>query len=81
MALGEAEAPVTRPSNSSGSREEDGQTNAELAIVLACLSLAIIVALYFLGSSPRDLFSDAPSSVSNAPGSVAWSSVGLLIDV
>jgi Flp pilus assembly pilin Flp len=47
---------------------EDGQTKTEYAILLGFLAIAIIVALFFLRSTPRTLFSDAPSSVSNAPG-------------
>jgi Flp pilus assembly pilin Flp len=47
---------------------EDGQTKTEYAFLFACLVLAIIVALYFLRSPRHGLFSDAPSSVSNAPG-------------
>ena len=47
---------------------EDGQTKTEYAILFACLVLAIFIALFFLRAAPRTLFSDAPSSVSNAPG-------------
>ena len=47
---------------------EDGQTTTEYAILLGFLAIAIIVALYFLRNILRDLFSDAASSVSNAPG-------------
>ena len=47
---------------------EDGQTTTEYAILLGFLAIAIIIALYFLRDVLRDLFSDAASSVSNAPG-------------
>ena len=47
---------------------EDGQTTTEYAILLGFLAIAIIIALYFLRNVLRDLFSDAASSVSNAPG-------------
>ncbi len=47
---------------------EDGQTTTEYAILLGFLAIAIIVALFFLRNILRDLFSDAASSVSNAPG-------------
>jgi Flp pilus assembly pilin Flp len=47
---------------------EDGQTKTELAILLAFVVIAIIVALFFLRTPRHGLFSDAPSSVSNAPG-------------
>ena len=47
---------------------EDGQTTTEYAILLGFLAIAIIVALYFLRNVLRELFSDAASSVSNAPG-------------
>lgn len=46
---------------------EDGQTTTEYAILLGFLAIAIIVALFFLRGVLRDLFSDAASSVSNAP--------------
>ena len=46
---------------------EDGQTTTEYAILLGFLAIAIIVALYFLRNVLRELFSDAASSVSNAP--------------
>ena len=46
---------------------EDGQTTTEYAILLGFLAIAIIVALYFLRNVLRGLFSDAASSVSNAP--------------
>ena len=49
-------------------QREDGQTTTEYAILLGFLAIAIIVALYFLRNVLRDLFSDAASSVSNAPG-------------
>ena len=47
---------------------EDGQTTTEYAILLGFLAIAIIVALFFLRNILRDLFSDAASSVSGAPG-------------
>jgi Flp pilus assembly pilin Flp len=47
---------------------EDGQTTTEYAILLGFLAIAIIIALFFLRTVLRDLFSDAASSVSNAPG-------------
>jgi len=47
---------------------EDGQTKTEYAILLGFLALAIIVALFFLRNHSSPLFSDASSSVSNAPG-------------
>ena len=47
---------------------EDGQTTTEYAILLGFLAIAIIIALYFLRNVLRELFSDAASSVSNAPG-------------
>jgi len=47
---------------------EDGQTTTEYAILLGFLAIAIIVALFFLRNVLRGLFSDAASSVSNAPG-------------
>ena len=47
---------------------EDGQTTTEYAILLGFLAIAIIVALFFLRDVLRELFSDAASSVSNAPG-------------
>ena len=46
---------------------EDGQTTTEYAILLGFIAIAIIVALYFLRNVLRELFSDAASSVSNAP--------------
>ena len=46
---------------------EDGQTTTEYAILLGFLAIAIIVALFFLRNVLRNLFSDAASSVSNAP--------------
>lgn len=53
----------------SGLRErEDGQTTTEYAILLGFLAIAIIIALFFLRNVLRDLFSDAASSVSGAPG-------------
>ena len=48
---------------------EDGQTTTEYAILLGFLAIAIIIALFFLRNVLRELFSDAASSVSNAPGS------------
>jgi Flp pilus assembly pilin Flp len=47
---------------------EDGQTTTEYAILLGFLAIAIIIALFFLRGEIRELFSDAASSVSNAPG-------------
>ena len=47
---------------------EDGQTTTEYAILLGFLAIAIIVALFFLRNVLRNLFSDAASSVSRAPG-------------
>ena len=47
---------------------EDGQTTTEYAILLGFLAIAIIIALFFLRNVLRDLFSDAASSVSGAPG-------------
>jgi Flp pilus assembly pilin Flp len=47
---------------------EDGQTTTEYAILLGFLAIAIIVALFFLRNVLRDLFSEAASSVDNAPG-------------
>jgi Flp pilus assembly pilin Flp len=46
---------------------EEGQTTTEYAILLGFLAIAIIIALYFLRGVLRDLFSEAASSVSNAP--------------
>ena len=46
---------------------EDGQTTTEYAILLGFLAIAIIIALYFLRGVLRGLFSEAASSVSNAP--------------
>jgi Flp pilus assembly pilin Flp len=48
---------------------EDGQTTTEYAILLGFLAIAIIIALFFLRNVLRSLFSNAASSVSNAPGS------------
>jgi len=53
---------------------EDGQTTTEYAILLGFLAIAIIIALFFLRNVLRDLFSDAASSVSNAPGAYAFRS-------
>src|SRR3989337_195140 len=47
---------------------EDGQTTTEYAILLGFLAIAIIIALFFLRHVLRELFSDAASSVSGAPG-------------
>jgi Flp pilus assembly pilin Flp len=47
---------------------EDGQTTTEYAILLGFLAIAIIIALFFLRTVLRNLFSDAAASVSNAPG-------------
>jgi Flp pilus assembly pilin Flp len=49
-------------------QREDGQTTTEYAILLGFLAIAIIVALFFLRNVLRNLFSDAASSVSGAPG-------------
>ena len=46
---------------------DDGQTKTEYAIVFGLCGIGIIVALYFLRGGSRTLFSDAASSVSNAP--------------
>jgi Flp pilus assembly pilin Flp len=46
---------------------EDGQTTTEYAILLGFLAIAIIIALFFLRGVLRSLFSEAASSVSNAP--------------
>ena len=46
---------------------EDGQTTTEYAILLGFLAIAIIIALFFLRNVLRGLFSNAASSVSNAP--------------
>ena len=47
---------------------EDGQTTTEYAILLGFLAIAIIIALFFLRNEIRELFSDAATSVSRAPG-------------
>ena len=47
---------------------EDGQTTTEYAILLGFLAIAIIIALFFLRTVLRNLFSDAAESVSNAGG-------------
>jgi Flp pilus assembly pilin Flp len=47
---------------------EDGQTTTEYAILLGFLAIAIIVAIVLLRGAIQGLFSDAASSVSNAPG-------------
>lgn len=47
---------------------EDGQTTTEYAILLGFLAIAIIIALFFLRNEIRELFSDAATSVSQAPG-------------
>ena len=47
---------------------EDGQTTTEYAILLGFLAIAIIIALFFLRDVLRQLFSDAATSVSGAPG-------------
>lgn len=47
---------------------EEGQTTTEYAILLGFLAIAIIIAIFFLRNEIRQLFSDAASSVSNAPG-------------
>jgi Flp pilus assembly pilin Flp len=48
---------------------ESGQTTTEYAILLGFLAIAIIIALFFLRNVLRSLFSNAASSVSNAPDS------------
>lgn len=48
---------------------EDGQTTTEYAILLGFLAIAIIVAILLLRDQIQQLFSDAASSVANAPGS------------
>jgi Flp pilus assembly pilin Flp len=47
---------------------ESGQTTTEYAILLGFLAIAIIIALFFLRGVLRSLFSQAASSVSQAPG-------------
>lgn len=47
---------------------EDGQTTTEYAILLGFLAIAIIVAILLLRDEIQGLFSDAASSVANAPG-------------
>jgi len=47
---------------------EDGQTTTEYAILLGFLAIAIIVAILLLRDQIQQLFSDAASSVANAPG-------------
>ena len=47
---------------------EDGQTTTEYAILLGFLAIAIIVAILLLRDEIKQLFSDAASSVGNAPG-------------
>lgn len=49
-------------------REEEGQTTTEYAILLGFLAIAVIIALFFLRDTLRELFSDAAQSVSEAPG-------------
>ncbi|GIU95309.1 MAG: hypothetical protein KatS3mg012_1766 [Gaiellaceae bacterium] len=48
---------------------EDGQTTTEYAILVGFLAVAIIIALFFLRNQIRQLFSNAGSSIQNAPGS------------
>ncbi|GIU95311.1 MAG: hypothetical protein KatS3mg012_1768 [Gaiellaceae bacterium] len=48
---------------------EDGQTTTEYAILVGFLAIAIIIALFFLRNQIRQLFSNAGSSIQNAPGS------------
>ena len=45
-------------------QREDGQTTTEYAILLGFLAIAIIIALFFLRTVLRNLFSDAAASVS-----------------
>jgi Flp pilus assembly pilin Flp len=47
---------------------EDGQTKTEYAILLGCVAIAIIIALFFLRNVSPVLTSDSATSVSNAPG-------------
>ena len=47
---------------------EEGQTTTEYAILLGFLAIAIIVAILLLRDQIKQLFSDAASSVANAPG-------------
>jgi Flp pilus assembly pilin Flp len=47
---------------------EEGQTTTEYAILLGFLAIAIIVAILLLRDEIQELFSDAASSVGNAPG-------------
>jgi Flp pilus assembly pilin Flp len=47
---------------------EEGQTTTEYAILLGFLAIAIIVAILLLRDEIQGLFSDAASSVANAPG-------------
>ncbi len=47
---------------------EEGQTTTEYAILLGFLAIAIIVAILLLRDEIRELFSEAASSVDNAPG-------------
>ena len=49
-------------------QREDGQTTTEYAILLGFLAIAIIIALFFLRTVLRNLFSDAAASVSDAGG-------------
>lgn len=49
-------------------QDERGQTTTEYAILLGFLAIAIIIALYFLRDALRELFSEAASSVNEAPG-------------
>lgn len=62
--------PLTRFQTAVGELQdrEDGQTTTEYAILLGFLAIAIIIALFFLRGVLRDLFSNAASSVSGAPG-------------
>ncbi|GIU95310.1 MAG: hypothetical protein KatS3mg012_1767 [Gaiellaceae bacterium] len=46
---------------------EDGQTTTEYAILVGFLAIAIIIALFFLRDQIRQLFSNAGSSLQNAP--------------
>ncbi len=59
---------------------EDGQTTTEYAILLGFLAIAIIVALFFLRDVLRELFSEAASSVQNAPVHLLVRKPGLTVE-
>ena len=46
---------------------EDGQTTTEYAILLGFLAIAIIIALFFLRTVLRSLFSDAAAASRTGP--------------